>query len=71
MLMANRGNELGIRNLLLTSTPWAKKRNINVHPFQIAVYFSLFFHCFLIKFLKRYLLSGCIAGINLLVACFN
>ena len=44
MLMANRGNELGIRNfeLDLTSTPCAKKM-INVHnPFQIAVYLTLF-----------------------------
>ena len=43
MLMANRGNELGIRNfeLDLTSTPWAKKR-INFHLFQIAVYLTLF-----------------------------
>ena len=52
MLMANRGNELGIRNSLLTSTPWAKKRNINFHPFQIAVYFSLFFSLFFNKVFK-------------------
>ena len=30
--------------------------------FQIAVYLTLFSHCFLIKFLKRYLLSGSIAS---------
>ena len=43
MLMANNGNELGIRNfeLDLTSTPWAKKM-INFHLFQIAVYSTLF-----------------------------
>ena len=43
MIIANRGNELGIRNfeLALTSTPWAKKR-INFHLFQIAVYLTLF-----------------------------
>ena len=43
MLMANRGKELGIRNfeLDLTSTPCAKKI-INFHPFQIAVYLTLF-----------------------------
>ena len=42
MLMAKRGNELGIRNfeLDLTSTPWAKKM-INFHPFQIAMYLTL------------------------------
>ena len=43
MLMANRGNELGIRNfeLELKSTPWAKKM-INFHPFQIAACSTLF-----------------------------
>ena len=42
ILMANRGNELGIRNfeLDLTSTPWTKM--INFHLFQIAVYSTLF-----------------------------
>ena len=43
MLMANRGNELGIRNfeLDLTSTPCAKM--VNVHnSFQIAAYLTLF-----------------------------
>ena len=41
MFMANRGNELGIRNfeLDLTSTP---KKMINLHLFQIAVYSTLF-----------------------------
>ena len=29
MLMANRKNELGIKNSNLTSTPRAKKKNIN------------------------------------------
>ena len=43
IVMANRGNELAIRNfeLDLTSTPWAKKM-INLHLFQIAVYSTLF-----------------------------
>ena len=43
MLMANRRNELDIRNfeLDLTNTPWAKKR-INFHLFQIAVYLTVF-----------------------------
>ena len=59
MLMANRGNELGIRNfeLDLTSTPCAKMM-INFHPFQIAVYLTLFVIGFRKKFLKRYLLSS-------------
>ena len=58
MLMANRGNENGIRNfeLDLTSTPWAKKM-INFHPFQIACLFDSFCHWFSIKFLKLYLVS--------------
>ena len=42
-LMANRGNELDIRNfeLDLTISPWARKL-INFHLFQIAVYSTLF-----------------------------
>ena len=35
--------------------------DIKFHPFQMAVYFSLFAIVFLIKFSKRYLLSGFIA----------
>ena len=39
-----------------------KNRIINFNPLQIAVYLILAFcHCFLIKFLKRYVLPGSVA----------
>ena len=50
----------------------ARRRGLSYfHSFQITVYLILFVIVFLIKFLKQYLLSGFIARINLLVACFN
>ena len=39
-----------------------KVRLINFYPLEIAVYLTLFSHCFLIKFLKRYLLSSSIGS---------
>ena len=71
MLMANRGNELGIRNfeLDLTSTPWAKTM-INFHPSQISLFHSLCYW-FSIKFLKLYTVSVYFFRERLLVACFN
>ena len=64
--MANRGKEIDIRNFEsnLTGTPWAKMM-ITLFSFlsNHCVFYSLahWFHWFLIKFLKQYLMSGFIA----------
>ena len=60
VLMANGGNELGIRNFV-SSTPWAKKK-INFHSFQIAVCFTLFVSGFLIQEEKLNRCNGCVSN---------
>ena len=64
LLIAKRRYEVHLRNFQsnLTSTPWGKRRNINFPFLSNRFVFDSFCYWFLIKFSKRYLVSGIIAS---------